>query len=163
MPAVTHRVPLTQVRNWPPAAVEALLAFGTVEGEHLVYDQADPRYAAALALATVGPYPARDPPRPVQPVPRDRWPFSARTLARLARPGERGLGTVLTRLLGNVGGEVYKRWFVRIVGRPCGCTDMATKLDVMYPLSGVDPEPVNENLAPEVRVPAVHQEQQPGE
>lgn len=55
-------------------------------------------------------------------VPRDQWPDKAKAVALLAEAGERGLGTVLLRLLGSGDGNAEK-WMsiMRELRSGCGC------------------------------------------
>lgn len=66
-------------------------------------------------------------------VPRERWPRRVRLLARFAKPRERGVGDTLARLLGKVGGEVWKGWYQRLTGKDCGCGDRQGRLNERYP------------------------------
>lgn len=70
-------------------------------------------------------------------IPRDQWPWAARLIANRARPGEAGVGDTLARLLGIVGGELYKWFYIWITGADCGCGDRQARLNALYPF---DPE-----------------------
>ena len=75
------------------------------------------------------------PPPAVAPVavPREKWPFAVRVLARKAKPGEVGIGDTLHRLIGHLGGDAMAHAFTRLTGRDCGCSDRAAKLNRLYP------------------------------
>jgi hypothetical protein len=53
-------------------------------------------------------------------------------VARLAVPGEKGVGTTLTRLIAGVGGEGFKQ-LAAAVGIDCGCAGRAHRLDARFP------------------------------
>jgi hypothetical protein len=67
-------------------------------------------------------------------VPRDSWPIWAKGMALLAHEGEVGLGDIIARTVGPVGGDAFKVWYQRITGRPCGCTERQESMNAQYPL-----------------------------
>ncbi|MDA8378927.1 MAG: hypothetical protein M0Z50_18195 [Planctomycetia bacterium] len=66
-------------------------------------------------------------------VPLERWPWAARAIGKWRVDAEQGVGDTLTRILGAGGGEVYKRWYKRITGRECGCSDRQARLNQTFP------------------------------
>jgi hypothetical protein len=80
--------------------------------------------------------PANQPaqPPPTAPLPRDQWPAWASALALLAKPGDKGLGDVIARTVGPIGGDAYKAWFVKLFNRSCGCQERQEQLNAQYPL-----------------------------
>lgn len=66
------------------------------------------------------------------PIPRADWPILARTIARLAQPGERGVGDTIAARLG-AGGEWFKSAFVTLTGRDCGCNSRQAHANALYP------------------------------
>lgn len=82
------------------------------------------------------PTPPPDPNPGTLAVPEADWPFLVRVVARRRQPGERGVGDTLQRLIGHLGGEVFKRAFHKLTGRDCGCGNRAIKLNLMYPYAG---------------------------
>ena len=60
------------------------------------------------------------------------WPRWARWLERRRRPGERGIGDTLTRLLDARGGVAWKRWYKAVMGHECGCGDRAERMNRAY-------------------------------
>ncbi len=52
----------------------------------------------------------------------------------LAIEGERGLGDVAARLIGPIGGDLYKKWFKKMTGEHCGCSERQEDLNMIYPL-----------------------------
>lgn len=62
-------------------------------------------------------------------MPREKWPLAVRVVARLAQPGENGVGDTLARLI--VGGEKFKRLMKR-VGVDCGCAVRQRHLNALY-------------------------------
>ena len=69
----------------------------------------------------------------VKPVPATEWPLAAKIIRRMSLDHEAGVGSTLTRLLAGVGGDQFKRWYKKLTGTDCGCSDRAAKLDAMYP------------------------------
>jgi hypothetical protein len=62
------------------------------------------------------------------------WPLILLPLKLLAQPGDRGLGDIVERTIGPIGGEIYKSWYKRIFGKPCGCQERKENLNSEYPL-----------------------------
>lgn len=58
----------------------------------------------------------------------------------LAKPEDRGLGDIIAREIGPVGGDAYKKWYKTIFGVPCGCTERQEDLNLSYPLKIDNPE-----------------------
>lgn len=73
-------------------------------------------------------------PKPISPEPLDRWPVWVRAAALLAKPDDKGLGDVIARTVGPIGGDAYKTWFKRVTGKPCGCSERQETLNAIYPL-----------------------------
>ena len=71
---------------------------------------------------------------PAQPVPLSGWPLPLQLLAKLAKPTDAGLGDVIERVVGPIGGNAFKLWFRRATGRDCGCGQRKQKLNELYPL-----------------------------
>lgn len=71
-------------------------------------------------------------PAPPKPDP-SKWPILARAIRWNRQEGDRGVGSTLKRMLGNVGADVIAEWYERITGHPCGCSDRAAKLDALFP------------------------------
>lgn len=62
------------------------------------------------------------------------WPLLARPLKLMAKPEDRGLGDIVARTVGPVGGDAFKAWFVEAFGRDCGCGDRQVWLNIHFPL-----------------------------
>lgn len=75
---------------------------------------------------------ARDSVNPA--VPRDQWPAWAKALALVRKPDDSGLGDVIARIVGPIGGDAYKAWHMRTFGESCGCADRQAGLNAKYPL-----------------------------
>jgi hypothetical protein len=58
------------------------------------------------------------------------WP----ALRALARPGDRGMGDVVERTVGPLGGTAFKGWYQKLTGRSCGCGARREELNRWYPL-----------------------------
>ena len=68
------------------------------------------------------------------PIPREQWPRSVRLLERLASPSDKGIGDTIARLTGAVGGDIFKKWYKRIMKSDCGCGDRQARLNRLFPL-----------------------------
>lgn len=122
-------------KNRRPTYMAELRACGTPtpDGKALTFDTDSDCWLVLQAAKGDAPHAAgRNAPEPVQPLPRSEWPLSVRVVARLAKDGERGIGTTLTRLIAGVGGEVYKQ-MAASVGIDCRCAAKAAALDRKYP------------------------------
>lgn len=73
-----------------------------------------------------------NPPRPANATKDYAWPVRVRLVGRFRREGEKGVGDTLARMLGQVGGEVWKRWYKRLTGQDCACKDRQAKLNAKY-------------------------------
>lgn len=67
-------------------------------------------------------------------VPRDSWPIWAKAMAMIATKEDKGLGDVIARTIGPVGGDAFKAWFEKTLKRPCGCAERQESLNAQYPL-----------------------------
>jgi hypothetical protein len=96
-----------------------------------------PDEIARLILAACGVEAPKTPaPAPRVPsVPFEQWPLAFQLLAKAARPKDTGLGDVIERVVGPIGGLAFKLWFKRITARDCGCTARKQKLNAQYPLN----------------------------
>lgn len=59
---------------------------------------------------------------------------SLNMLKVMAKNGDRGLGDIVARVVGPIGGEAFKRWFQKLFGRSCGCQERQDEWNVQYPL-----------------------------
>lgn len=62
------------------------------------------------------------------------WPLILMPLKLLAKEEDRGLGDIVARTVGPIGGEAWKKWHLRVFGRPCGCKERQEDWNLMYPL-----------------------------
>ncbi len=78
------------------------------------------------------------PPKPAAPKPLELWPMSpfgvmARTLKLFRTPQDTGAGDTIARIIGPIGGEAYKKWFLETFGKTCGCTERQEKINEQFP------------------------------
>jgi hypothetical protein len=52
----------------------------------------------------------------------------------LAKASDRGLGDIVERLVGPMGGEAFKKWHLKIFGKSCGCAARRDKWNAKFPL-----------------------------
>ena len=62
------------------------------------------------------------------------WPKILLPLKLLAQPGDRGLGDIIERVIGPIGGEAFKAWHLKVFGRPCGCAARRDAWNAKYHL-----------------------------
>lgn len=55
-------------------------------------------------------------------------------LKLIAKDGDRGLGDIVARTIGPVGGDAFKAWYKAITGESCGCTERQEEWNYIYPL-----------------------------
>jgi hypothetical protein len=70
----------------------------------------------------------------VEPITFQQWPPAFQLLAKAAKPEDKGLGDIIDRVVGPVGGVKFKLWFKHITRRDCGCSARKQKLNELYPL-----------------------------
>ncbi len=66
--------------------------------------------------------------------PSPDWGFLLNPLKLVAKEGDKGLGSIVERVVGPIGGSAFKIWFRRIFGRDCGCKERKEDWDLTYPL-----------------------------
>lgn len=55
-------------------------------------------------------------------------------LKLLAKEGDRGLGDIVARKIGPIGGDAFKEWYKKIFGKSCGCSERQEDWNLQYPL-----------------------------
>jgi len=66
--------------------------------------------------------------------PSPDWGFVLNPLKLLAKDGDKGLGSIVERIVGPIGGDAFKKWYKRIFGKDCGCKERKEDWDAIYPL-----------------------------
>ena len=74
-------------------------------------------------------------PQPIKqtPIPQSEWPLSLRILARGKKPTDKGLGDLIERAIGEIGGDLFKDWWFKIFQKECGCHARKEWLNEKYP------------------------------
>lgn len=62
------------------------------------------------------------------------WPAYLLPLKLLKQEEDRGLGDIVARTIGPVGGDAFKDWYREKFGQDCGCRDRQIHLNRLYPL-----------------------------
>jgi hypothetical protein len=75
--------------------------------------------------------------KPIKPIPRDQWEPWINAVAKMARPEDKGIGDVIARTIGPVGGSLFKSWFFATFGRKCRCNARQSALNAKYPLNAL--------------------------
>lgn len=73
-------------------------------------------------------------PQPLAGEERADWPLPLVPLKLLAKPGDRGAGDIIARVIGPIGGDAFKIWHKRLFGKACGCTARQENLNERWPL-----------------------------
>lgn len=63
-----------------------------------------------------------------------QWPFFLAPMRLLATQADRGLGDVVGRIIGPLGGTAFETWHLKTFGKPCSCGDRRATLNARYPL-----------------------------
>jgi hypothetical protein len=82
------------------------------------------------------------PPAPVpevQAIPFEQWPLAFKVLAKLATPEDQGIGDVIERMVGPIGGSAFKAWHKLATGHDCGCGARKQILNARYPSNSFGP------------------------
>ena len=77
-------------------------------------------------------------PRPRPAVSAEVWPMNtfgiaARALRLMKTPADQGVGDTIARVIGPIGGDAYKAWFLETFGRSCGCAERQADLNQKFP------------------------------
>lgn len=61
-----------------------------------------------------------------------KWPMLVRAIAAYREPSDMGVGDTLERLFGHLGADVLAKWFTRLTGRDCGCSNRKADANTKY-------------------------------
>ena len=122
-----------------PEAWHRLLGRSRLQGDEVVVEDSDAaealawcpeslRFEDAAALAPIEYRATLSAPA----APRQSWPLWAKALALLSKPEDRGLGDVIARTIGPIGGDAFKAWHRKTFGRDCGCEARQEALNLQY-------------------------------
>ena len=62
------------------------------------------------------------------------WPLILSPLKLLSQPEDKGLGDIIARTIGPVGGDAFKKWYKLTFGKECGCDVRQESWNIRYPL-----------------------------
>ena len=65
---------------------------------------------------------------------KHKWPLILQPMKLLAQPGDKGLGDILARKIGPIGGDAFKAWYKATFGKSCGCDPRQESWNKKYPL-----------------------------
>ena len=69
-------------------------------------------------------------------IPYNEWSLPLKLLSRLnARKEDRGMGDLIERVVGPIGGDVFKAWWRNLTGSDCGCGHRKEWLNERYPFN----------------------------
>lgn len=63
----------------------------------------------------------------------EKWPLWAKAMALMKKDGDEGVGDTVYRVIGSPASEAFKKWYVRIFGRSCGCSQRHLKWNDQFP------------------------------
>jgi len=69
---------------------------------------------------------------PTKPV---AWPTFLKPLLALAKPEDKGVGDIIARTIGPIGGDAFKVWYKRLFGKSCGCQARQDRWNAQFPLN----------------------------
>jgi hypothetical protein len=64
----------------------------------------------------------------------NHWPFAIQPLKLFAKQGDTGLGDIIERAIGPLGGNAFKAWYETTFRRKCGCSKRKQHWNRRYPL-----------------------------
>jgi hypothetical protein len=73
---------------------------------------------------------------PVQqskPMPFEEWPAWAQDLANSRQSEDAGLGDTATHQIGDTASKKFQEWFLKILGKSCGCSNRRRWLNDRFP------------------------------
>ena len=79
------------------------------------------------------PKPQRQESKPAGVWPANIFGVVARALKLMRTPEDKGVGDTIARVVGPIGGDAYKVWFMDTFGRSCGCTERQDSLNERFP------------------------------
>lgn len=62
------------------------------------------------------------------------WPIWVKAFKLAAKPGDRGIGDVVARLIGDENSQAFNAWHLKTFGKPCGCEKRKAHWNRLYPL-----------------------------
>jgi hypothetical protein len=72
-----------------------------------------------------------------KPISHDQWSWVVRIIERLRIESDKGVGDTLERLIKPLGGDTFKRWYMKIMKEDCGCNIRKTHLNLKFPYKNV--------------------------
>ena len=67
-------------------------------------------------------------------LPLSQWPTWARAMRQLSTPDDKGVGDVIARIIGDEKSEAFKSWYLKVFGKPCGCSGRQEQWNKLYPI-----------------------------
>lgn len=74
-------------------------------------------------------------PPPIVKATPPQWPKLLLPLKLFAVPEDKGLGDIIARKIGPIGGDLYKAWYLKVFGKSCGCSQRQEDWNRNYPLN----------------------------
>lgn len=78
--------------------------------------------------------------------PARKWPSLLLPMKLLAKPGDIGLGDIIAREIGSIGGDAFKKWYQKVFGKSCGCEKRQERWNQKYPLIDSETQSANGSL-----------------
>jgi hypothetical protein len=71
---------------------------------------------------------------PSVPIPRKAWPDWVKNFADAhASDDDKGFGDTVERTIGKCGSDAFKKWYLLVTGKKCGCGARKDKWNAIYP------------------------------
>ena len=62
----------------------------------------------------------------------EKWPLWAKAMALMKKEEDKGVGDTVYRVIGLPASEAFKKWYARIFGKSCGCTQRQQRWNQQY-------------------------------
>ena len=85
-----------------------------------------------IVLLTINAAPLPSP-APVQPIPRNQWPFAAKVAYMARSYTDKGVGDTIARLAEKMGAAWLAKEYEALTGKVCGCGSRQIFLNQKYP------------------------------
>lgn len=100
---------------------------GKPHGAHCRTCLTDAAWRKAVGAPDACPHEVTTETIPIQPKPPTQraaglWPYFLQHMKDLAQSGDKGLGDILAREVGPIGGEEFRVWHLKTFGKPCKCS-----------------------------------------
>ncbi len=69
----------------------------------------------------------------------ESWPLWAVSMAKMAKPEDKGIGDIVARVIGPENSKAFKLYYKTIFNKDCGCSGRHIEWNLKYPLKNGKP------------------------